>query len=1179
MKKLLIAFFFILFSIAASAQVLSFPNAGGSSSTVATYQGGVKGKLYFMLPVIDTLNNRATPYTGALTILPNDTLIKSGFPPIYMTNGLFWGRIAGGGSSGTDSIIIRNGNLCVWSGGIATCYSLNKYYDSSALNSDSTYTYHYSSGNFVDSVWNPHTHIYVRAATIGAKDTTYNGSKAVILSGQDHYVTPDSSYYVALYPDGKIKDSTTWLGFSVSPPNTGAALIAVNTTTLSTLVRNGRVIAIVTDTITGGRFNFSSESLTDNYGVIFPALGGGHWIRDISQSNGTNIKWFGAIGDGTTSDDAAATAAIAYCNSSGTSLYIPNGNYLILTNIWTDVGSQGRGLKIIGESRDKTRFIFTPSARYTSLFNFWHTQLTIENLTVYNNSGTKNGIAFKFGDSTTNHDASRIIIRNVGVTGLARGFDYQRAYLIDAYSVFQFGCDTATFSCVNGLNLYGLLSELNNYGVVIDANSSSYGYGVAMYGPWMESDSVSIKIGRTKGTTTIIEPYFENNLKSDILAGTAKTDDVQGIYLRGGTYGARDSIVLDRVRSADVKISTKGYSPIKITGNCLDCNVGLPNATFDANNNTNGVVIAAIDTTYNTAVVPVFRSDLSDVTIQSTATTDSVILFSVGTKKVVLSSTLSTVVRDTLNKVRGPQSAMMIPTQGVTPISGNGNYSDIPSFTIKVSPSLFTQRYGCVKLKVYVVGATTIGLESRAQMGNIFGTIVHSIWYAARLFTSATVTPKTEYIGKWMWVYIPVDTVLAYNVAAGSIGGSTATRRLDYIEFRITSNYFFASTGGSVPSDSANRIYINEVEVYDGKFPAGNFVQSNAIFKPVRLSVDEIKMPNLQTASPSTFDNVVINNTSGIFQRAAASGFQPLITWGSGLTYTGTTATNDVLTGKNIATQTWTGSTQNNGNVIISPNNVGVNGQLFLGSDAIVAYNVSSHWLSGLSLLSSSAVFAPSGLLTITHRGNITTGIRFANNDITTGTLNSQAILINDNFTTSTGAFTRDLILANPIVNNSAGGTGIYSIFHTIPNTTGAANLRVMYDETDSGTYIYQANAGVKNSFFGIMGIGAAAGTDKLEVTGNIALMAAGNKLKITEGSNGSLGQTTLVSGTKAITISGLATTSRAIVTFVSVGGTVTTTWQYAAVCTSNTLTITALTNAGATNTSDTSVLNYLIVN
>lgn len=67
----------------------------------------------------------------------------------------------------------------------------------------------------------------------------------------------------------------------------------------------------------------------------------------------------------------------------------------------------------------------------------------------------------------------------------------------------------------------------------------------------------------------------------------------------------------------------------------------------------------------------------------------------------------------------------------------------------------------------------------------------------------------------------------------------------------------------------------------------------------------------------------------------------------------------------------------------------------------------------------------------------------------------------------------------------------------------------------------------------------------------------------------------TLVAGTKAVTISGVTTSSTAIVSLVSVGGTVTTTWNYTVVCTANTVTITALTNTGTTDTSDTSTLTY----
>lgn len=76
----------------------------------------------------------------------------------------------------------------------------------------------------------------------------------------------------------------------------------------------------------------------------------------------------------------------------------------------------------------------------------------------------------------------------------------------------------------------------------------------------------------------------------------------------------------------------------------------------------------------------------------------------------------------------------------------------------------------------------------------------------------------------------------------------------------------------------------------------------------------------------------------------------------------------------------------------------------------------------------------------------------------------------------------------------------------------------------------------------------------------------------------GGSGQTTLVAGTKAITITGLTTNSLVYVQFVSGGGTLTNTFQYAAVCTANTLTITATSTALSTNVLDTSTLNYWVI-
>ena len=97
-----------------------------------------------------------------------------------------------------------------------------------------------------------------------------------------------------------------------------------------------------------------------------------------------------------------------------------------------------------------------------------------------------------------------------------------------------------------------------------------------------------------------------------------------------------------------------------------------------------------------------------------------------------------------------------------------------------------------------------------------------------------------------------------------------------------------------------------------------------------------------------------------------------------------------------------------------------------------------------------------------------------------------------------------------------------------------------------------------------------------LGLSGSLALVTAGNYIAIKEGSNAFMGQVALVSGTKAISITGLTTSDRAIVTLVTPSG-VTLTTTYQAVCTANTLTLQANVAAGTINTSDASTLNYII--
>jgi hypothetical protein len=97
---------------------------------------------------------------------------------------------------------------------------------------------------------------------------------------------------------------------------------------------------------------------------------------------------------------------------------------------------------------------------------------------------------------------------------------------------------------------------------------------------------------------------------------------------------------------------------------------------------------------------------------------------------------------------------------------------------------------------------------------------------------------------------------------------------------------------------------------------------------------------------------------------------------------------------------------------------------------------------------------------------------------------------------------------------------------------------------------------------------------------GDVLIYNSTSGMYVPLSASGRSGQTTLVLGTKAIPITGLTTSSKAQVTLVSQSSAALTI-QYSAVCTLNTLTISALTATGdnTINTADVSTLNFFIPN
>lgn len=73
-------------------------------------------------------------------------------------------------------------------------------------------------------------------------------------------------------------------------------------------------------------------------------------------------------------------------------------------------------------------------------------------------------------------------------------------------------------------------------------------------------------------------------------------------------------------------------------------------------------------------------------------------------------------------------------------------------------------------------------------------------------------------------------------------------------------------------------------------------------------------------------------------------------------------------------------------------------------------------------------------------------------------------------------------------------------------------------------------------------------------------------------------GQVTLVAGVAAITVPGVTTSNKGFTSLAAQGGTSTAVYEYRIACTANTVTITAVTVAGAAVTTDTSVINYFVL-
>lgn len=206
--------------------------------------------------------------------------------------------------------------------------------------------------------------------------------------------------------------------------------------------------------------------------------------------------------------------------------------------------------------------------------------------------------------------------------------------------------------------------------------------------------------------------------------------------------------------------------------------------------------------------------------------------------------------------------------------------------------------------------------------------------------------------------------------------------------------------------------------------------------------------------------------------------------------------------------------------------------------------NAQSVTLGGSSgLVTLSTTNTASGAISLSHNTQTATatisigaGVAYT---MTSGT--KQMAVLQASFAPTSGTATFATLANILTVNQTGGANGITRGFYDNPTLTAIADYRSFETAVNSSSAkgFYQTGSSTTNNFVGATGFGATtAPTDKVEITGNLALLTAGNKIKIATGSNASLGTATLVAGTITVNTTAVTASSKIFLTYDLFGGT-----------------------------------------
>lgn len=157
---------------------------------------------------------------------------------------------------------------------------------------------------------------------------------------------------------------------------------------------------------------------------------------------GTNVKDYGATGDGTTDDTAAITSAITAAAITG-DLYFPPGNYKITSQITVTTKT-----KIHGAGKGVTNLIraFSPASDDIGLLRFTTASgIQVEDMGISSDTGTTGGCLLSFVSHATNGSPDFMALRNLLLTYQAANTFKYAVYVDGSSRADNIGVRDATF--------------------------------------------------------------------------------------------------------------------------------------------------------------------------------------------------------------------------------------------------------------------------------------------------------------------------------------------------------------------------------------------------------------------------------------------------------------------------------------------------------------------------------------------------------------------------------------------------------------------------------------------------------------------------------------------------------------------------------------------------------------